>query len=77
MQFGVIAFVKRDSVLGDANEDIPAMGKAVIHLLTGVDDEIDWRPHRLSDRLFGIEACFELRPICYAVGQPDAGMYPV
>ena len=46
------------------------MGKAVIHLLQRMDDEVYRRLDAAGDAIFADQPVIELRPIFDAVGQP-------
>ncbi len=54
-KFGAVALIKRDPIARDVDEEIAPVGESVIHLLQGVDDEIDGRAQRLGDREFAVK----------------------
>src|SRR5438309_8071403 len=69
-KFAVVALVKRNAVPRDVDEEEPAMSKAIVHFMKGVDDEIDGCAERLRDRELAVEPLLGLAPIFHPIGQP-------
>src|SRR3546814_10193627 len=57
------------SDLRDVHEEITPVGEAVVHLLQGMNDEVDRRLERLVDRKLADEPVFELAPEIDLLGE--------
>src|SRR3546814_15588042 len=65
----VVIFIERDPVARDVHEEITPVGEAVVHLLQGMNDEVDRRLERLVDRKLADEPVFELAPEIDLLGE--------
>src|SRR3546814_17332833 len=65
----VVIFIERDPVARDVHEEITPVGEAVVHLLQGMNDEVDRRLERLVDRKLADEPVFELAPEIELLGE--------
>jgi len=69
VQLAPVAVVEGDAFLGDVHEEIAAVGEAVVHLLEGVDDEVDGGVEGLGDDQLAQQAILGAGPELDAIGE--------